>query len=156
MKSINPLGNNSCVSNSDTTRLQWIILYLVTQRQWVLKNKKTKKDMNVGWLVSSFGLKHLLPSLTTWIGSLGPTWWKERTDSCKLPSDSHICAIPYTRVTPQITVNNKMLNTNKQFNYKKDMNTKSGLVRWRGSQGRKGLLCVCVDTHTHVHTLHPS
>jgi hypothetical protein len=30
-------------------------------------------------------------SLTTWVGSLRTTWWKERTNSYKLSSDLHIC-----------------------------------------------------------------
>lgn len=35
----------------------------------------------------------LPPSLPTWVPSLGLTWWEEKTDSLKLPSDVHTCAM---------------------------------------------------------------
>lgn len=42
---------------------------------------------------------HLLPSLMTWVLSPKPTWWKGRSDFCRLSSDPylHIVAHP----TPQ-------------------------------------------------------
>lgn len=39
------------------------------------------------WWSGSEGKRHLLPNLRTWVQSLGLTWWKERTSSCKLLSD---------------------------------------------------------------------
>lgn len=34
--------------------------------------------------------RRLLPSLMTWVGSLGPIWWREKTNFYKLSSDSTI------------------------------------------------------------------
>lgn len=46
---------------------------------------------------------HVLPSfllkgccLTTWVLSLGPKWWKGRTNFCKLASNLHTCRVVHT------------------------------------------------------------
>lgn len=38
------------------------------------------------------GYRHLLPTPTTQIRVLDPTWW-EGSDSCKLNSDLHTCTV---------------------------------------------------------------
>lgn len=41
------------------------------------------------------GERYLLPSPTTWVRSLKPTWWVERPDSQTLSCYIHICAMVY-------------------------------------------------------------
>ena len=47
------------------------------------KNNETKQENKVFRL---YGKRCLLPSLASWVQSLGQTRWKERTNSCKLSS----------------------------------------------------------------------
>lgn len=39
------------------------------------------------------GQKHLLPTPTTQVQVLDPTWWEEGSDPCKLNSDLHTCTV---------------------------------------------------------------
>ena len=49
-------------------------------------------------------------TLTTWLGfdkfdtwiSLATTWQKERTNSCKLSSDLHVCSVPLYNTGKQV------------------------------------------------------
>lgn len=53
----------------------------------------------------SGGWKCLSPRLKSWVWSLGPTRWKERTDWCRLSSDFHVfvTCIPMHTQTPTHT-----------------------------------------------------
>lgn len=45
------------------------------------------------WWDYTVAIGGCLLTLRTWVQSLGPKLWKERTDSCKLPSDLNICSV---------------------------------------------------------------
>lgn len=64
------------------------------RKEW---NKKEKKDLD--FRIAQAQVDFQL-SLMTQVQSLGPTWLEERTDSCKLSPDLHMCAIPYTDPRP--------------------------------------------------------
>lgn len=55
----------------------------------------TQNYKSLGWQDGSVA-DVFAARLTTWIGSLGPTWWKERTDPHKLSSDLHSPVHIYT------------------------------------------------------------
>lgn len=65
------------------------------KKEW---NKKEKKDLDFRMVQAQADFQ---PSLITPVQSSGPTWWEERTDSCKL-SPASICA-PSPTQTPNPT-----------------------------------------------------
>jgi hypothetical protein len=64
---------------------------------WQILRRSLRKEPFPGlvrWLVHQE--RYSLANLMTWVWFLGPTWWKEKPDSCKLSSDLHTCAVQCT------------------------------------------------------------
>lgn len=61
------------------------------------------------------GWRRLLPNVTIWVWALELTWWKERTKSCKMSSDSHtysvVCGllIAHNHIQPKINTKSKKI-----------------------------------------------